>query len=120
AESDVKIFGCRVVAHMIGIGTDRYVINKLERVPREYLAGAVSPVGHKKLFEVRRIEHPLRFALAGDTENPLSHLEVDNFDRILIVSESRYKQPSAFEIHGEMVKPPFHIRHRDFLDQLER
>src|SRR5205807_8236479 len=26
-------------------------------------------------------------ALSGDTENPLSHLEVDNFDRILTLSE---------------------------------
>src|SRR5437667_5342592 len=120
AESDVKIFGSRVVAHVIGIRADWPVIDKLERVPREYLAGTVITVRDKELFEVRRIEHSLRFALSGDAENPLSHLEVDNFDGILTLSEGRHKQPSAFEIHAEMVEPPFHIPHGDFLDQLER
>ena len=105
---------------MIGIRADWQVIDKLERVRREYLAGTVITVRDKELFEVRRIEHCLRFALSGDTENPLSDLEVDNFDRILIVSEGRHKQPPAFEIHAEMVEPPFHIRHGNFLDQLER
>ena len=120
AESDVKIFSSRVVAHVIGIGADRQAIHQLECVPREYLAGAVSTVGNKKLLEVRRIEQPLRLALSRDTENPLPRLEVDNFNGVLIVSEGRDKQPPAFEIHAEVVKPPFHVRHGDFSDQLER
>ena len=115
-----RYFGSRVVAHVIGIGTDRQVHNKFERVPREYLAGTIITAGDKELFEVGRIEHSLRLALSGDTENPLSHLEVDNFDCILTLSEGRHEQPSALEIYAEMVEPPFHIGHRNFLDQLER
>src|SRR5712691_2841071 len=95
AESNVKIFRSRVVANVIGIGANRQAINQLEGVPREYLAGAVSPVGHKKLLKVRRIEQPLWLALSGDTENPLSHLEVDHFDCVLIVSQGGDKQPPA-------------------------
>jgi hypothetical protein len=38
----------------------------------------------------------------------------------LIVSEGGDKQPLAFEIHAEMVKPPFHVRHGDLLNKLEQ
>ena len=56
AESHVKIFCCWVVAHVIGIWADRQALNEFKCVTREYFAGAVSTVGNKKLFEVRRIK----------------------------------------------------------------
>ena len=63
----------------------------------------------------RQKEQPLRLVAAGDGAEPLARLKIEHFDRV--VAQCGDEQPLSFDIHREMVEPPFHVGHRNCLDE---